>query len=39
MAPGSGPALDHAVAIPKLLWLVAAVLAAGEVALASVPNA
>ena len=39
MAPGSGPALDHAVAIPKLLWLVAAVLAAVEVALASVPNA
>jgi len=38
MAPGRGPALDHAVAIPKLLWVVAAVLAAVELALASVPN-
>ena len=38
MAPGSGPALDHAVAIPKLLWVVAAVLAAVELALASAPN-
>jgi hypothetical protein len=38
MAPGPGPALDHAVAIPRLLWLVAGVLAAVELALASAPN-
>jgi|GEM_PF-6868006 len=38
MAPGPGPALDHAVAIPKLLWLIAAVLAAIEFALAAAPN-
>jgi hypothetical protein len=38
MAPGAGPALDHAVEIPKLLWLVAGVLAAVELALASAPN-
>ena len=38
MAPAPGPALDHAVAIPKLLWLVAGVLAAIELALAAVPN-
>ena len=39
MAPATtGPALDHAVAIPKLLWLVAGVLAAIELALVSAPN-
>lgn len=38
MAPGPGPALDHTVAIPKLLWLIAAVMAAIEFALAAVPN-
>jgi hypothetical protein len=30
--------LDHAVAIPKLLWVIAAVLAAIELALAAAPN-
>jgi hypothetical protein len=38
MAPGTGPALDHAVAIPRLLWVVAGVLAVIELALASTPN-
>jgi hypothetical protein len=39
MAPGPAPTLDHSVAIPKLLWVVAAVLAAIEFALAAAPNA
>jgi hypothetical protein len=38
MAAAQGPALDHAVAIPKLLWVVAGVLAAVELALAAAPN-
>ena len=38
MAPAPGPALDHVVAIPRLLWIVAGVLAAVELALASAPN-
>lgn len=39
MAPATaGPALDHDVAIPRLLWLVAGVLAVVELALASAPN-
>jgi hypothetical protein len=38
MVPGPGPALDHAVAIPKLLWFVAGVLAAVELLVTATPN-
>jgi hypothetical protein len=38
MAPGPGPALDHASAIRSLLWIVAAVLAAVEFLLTTIPN-
>jgi hypothetical protein len=38
MAASPSAALDHAVAIPRLLWVVAGVLAAVELALASAPN-
>ena len=38
MAVAPGPALDHTVAIPKLLWLVAGVLAAVELLVTATPN-
>ena len=38
MAASPSAALDHAVAIPRLLWVVTGVLAAVELALASAPN-
>jgi hypothetical protein len=39
MAPGPGPALDHASAIRNLLWIVAAALAAVELLLTLLPDA
>jgi hypothetical protein len=38
MAASPSAALDHAVAIPKLLWLVAGVLAAVELFVTATPN-
>ena len=39
MAPGVGPALDHASAIRNLLWVVAAALALVDLLLTVVPEA